>query len=79
MHPSAGTLLGPYEILSAIGAGGIGEVYRAQDTRLDRAVAIEIESILKHGLDRVPLDGEPAPPSAGRACQRPRARLRRTA
>src|ERR1700693_994947 len=34
--------LGPYEILSAIGAGGMGEVYRARDTRLDRTVAIKI-------------------------------------
>jgi len=34
--------LGPYEIVSAIGAGGLGEVYRARDTRLDRTVAIKI-------------------------------------
>ena len=37
-----GQRLGPYEILSAIGAGGMGEVYRARDTRLDRTVAIKI-------------------------------------
>jgi eukaryotic-like serine/threonine-protein kinase len=37
-----GTKLGPYEIASAIGAGGMGEVYRARDTRLDRHVAIKI-------------------------------------
>ena len=37
-----GRRLGPYEILSAIGAGGMGEVYRARDTRLDRIVAIKI-------------------------------------
>jgi Tol biopolymer transport system component/predicted Ser/Thr protein kinase len=37
-----GKRLGPYEILSAIGAGGMGEVYRAQDTRLDRVVAIKV-------------------------------------
>ena len=36
------TRLGPYEIVSAIGAGGMGEVYRARDTRLDRTVAIKI-------------------------------------
>src|SRR6478752_3872103 len=36
--------LGPFEILSAIGAGGMGEVYRARDTRLDRDVAIKILS-----------------------------------
>src|SRR5499427_8349797 len=39
---NAGTKLGPYEILSHIGAGGMGEVYRARDTRLDRFVAIKI-------------------------------------
>jgi serine/threonine protein kinase/Tol biopolymer transport system component len=39
---SAGTRLGPYEIQSAIGAGGMGEVYRAKDTRLDRTVAVKI-------------------------------------
>src|SRR5882762_1064253 len=37
-----GRRLGPYEILSSIGAGGMGEVYRARDTRLDRIVAIKV-------------------------------------
>jgi serine/threonine protein kinase len=38
----AGTKLGPYEITSALGAGGMGEVYRATDTRLGRTVAIKV-------------------------------------
>src|SRR5713226_4462369 len=42
MQLSPGVRLGPYEILDAIGAGGMGEVYRAKDTRLDRTVAIKI-------------------------------------
>ena len=37
-----GTLLGPYEIVAAIGAGGMGEVYRAHDTKLNRDVAIKV-------------------------------------
>jgi eukaryotic-like serine/threonine-protein kinase len=37
-----GDRLGPYEILAPIGAGGMGEVYRARDTKLDRDVAIKV-------------------------------------
>ena len=42
MPLAAGTRLGPYELLESIGAGGMGEVYRARDTRLDRTVAVKI-------------------------------------
>jgi eukaryotic-like serine/threonine-protein kinase len=48
---SAGTRLGPYEIVSALGAGGMGEVYRATDTKLKRQVAI-------HEFPRVAPDGK---------------------
>src|ERR1700678_275849 len=51
MSLSAGTKLGPYEIQSLLGAGGMGEVYRARDTRLDRTVAVKI---LPQGLADTP-------------------------
>src|SRR5262249_33072457 len=47
MALSTGDRLGPYEILGALGAGGMGEVYRARDTRLDREGAVKV---LREGL-----------------------------
>jgi len=54
MALTSGTKLGPYEIVSLVGAGGMGEVYRARDTRLGRDVAIKVlPGALAHDADRL--------------------------
>src|ERR1700720_1149667 len=54
MALSPGGKLGPYEIIAAIGSGGMGEVYRARDTRLGRDVAIKVlPEALVHDADRL--------------------------
>src|SRR5262249_36716123 len=54
MPLTAGSRLGPYEVQSAIGAGGMGEVYRAHDTKLGRDVALKIlPESFTHDPDRV--------------------------
>ena len=54
MPLATGTRLGPYEVVAAIGAGGMGEVYRGTDTKLGRSVALKIlPAALASDVDRV--------------------------
>src|ERR1700736_5790012 len=54
MTLTAGSRLGPYEIRSALGAGGMGEVYRARDTKLKRDVAVKVlPEAFSHDPDRL--------------------------
>jgi len=59
----SGARLGPYEVLAPLGAGGMGEVYRARDTRLGREVAIKVlPASFSQDADRLRrFEQEPAP------------------
>ena len=63
MQLSAGDRIGPYTITSAIGRGGMGEVFKARDTRLNRDVAVKIKSTSAQlSLFNVLLNRNPAAP-----------------
>jgi hypothetical protein len=79
MSLAAGSRLGSYEILSAIGAGGMGEVYRARDTKLDRDVAIKVLPSwdLRRRLTHLEDDGIGTGEKGHRRCRRLDPRERR--
>jgi serine/threonine protein kinase len=81
MALTAGTRLGPYEIVAAIGAGGMGEVYRARDTRLNRDVAIKVlpESFAADPDPSTDSAGSTGSPQAGSGSSRAKSRDERRA
>jgi eukaryotic-like serine/threonine-protein kinase len=70
MTLSSGTRLGPYEIVGAIGAGGMGEVYRAHDPRLGRDVAIKMS--IAGGMSCVALGARRTVNRCSPCCEAPR-------
>jgi serine/threonine protein kinase len=80
MSLAPGSRLGPYEILSALGAGGMGAVYRARDTRLKRNVAVKVLSdALSNGAEHLSrLEREAVAREPGRRLE-PRDASRRSA
>lgn len=73
MPLAPGTRIGPYEVLAAIGAGGVGDVYRARDRKLDRDVIIEglADIVAAPNGQRVLIDHVDSPAEPTFECDRP--------
>jgi serine/threonine protein kinase len=78
MQLNPGSTLGPYRIVSSLGAGGMGEVYRAHDAKLHRDVAIKVlASLLAADPDRVSRFEREAYPPQWRSAHRPHLRAQK--
>ena len=58
MALTEGTKIGPYEVIGLIGQGGMGEVYQARDTKLDRDVALKVLGLVAHKYDPAGVEGK---------------------